>query len=598
MAAKDQFLSKQKRFHPISLPQEFSDEEMARDWTISENDINEINKHRTGYRLFIAIQLCSVRLYGRFLREVNDLSPRIISYLNSQLSLPPSLAVQSPDRKATFTEYRKNILTYLGFRKFNDSAQQQLQIWLEEKAKQGILPNNLFHQAEKYLLASRTLLPGPSVLERLIIHVCSTVHAQLFESIYQRLSLDLQRAIDDLLAVPKGKQRSYFSQLKAYPPAAKISSLRSYLKRYQTLLATGIGTLDTQLAEPAFQDYLFKLTKKYSAKEIKRFKKHKRYALMVCFLMEVRKVLLDHLVKMHDQYMMEIYRQSKNAYEKKHRVLRKRQKRAVDMVLNTTAFLLHWPDDKPFLKQDLWQQVDEAGLRTSLDDLRVFKKLEERGYGDLILARYPSLRKYFADFLHLPFAAEHGSDPLLKSIRLILQLDANELKKLPKDAPTAFVPTELRRALRDDAGNINRNAWEMGLALAIKDALLSGDLYLPQSKQHVSFWNLMLNDSRWRELKEDYHTDLHLPRKQEAKTKITQQFRENIIEAQKMFALDKFAEIQKGELKLKRADKAQIPDSVIRLQSVIDASMPSIRIEQLLMEVDQLTHFSQHFTPI
>ena len=46
MATKNQFLSKQKRYHPISLPQEFSDEEMARDWTISENDIDEINKHR------------------------------------------------------------------------------------------------------------------------------------------------------------------------------------------------------------------------------------------------------------------------------------------------------------------------------------------------------------------------------------------------------------------------------------------------------------------------------------------------------------------------------------------------------------------------
>jgi len=482
MTAKDQFLSKQKRYHPISLPQEFSDEEMARDWTISENDIDEINKHRTRYRLFIAIQLCSVRLFGRFLSSVNDLSPRIISYLNSQLGLPPSLTVQAPDRKATYTEYRKNILAHLGFRKFGDSAQQYLQIWLKEKAKQGILPNNLFHQAEKYLLASRTLLPGPSVLERLVIHVCSTAHAQLFESIYKRLSLDLEREIDDLLAVPKGSRRSYFSQLKAYPPAAKISSLRSYLNRYQTLLATGIDTLDSQLAEPAFQDYLFKLTKKYSAKEIKRFKKHKRYALMICFLIEVRKVLLDHLVKMHDQYMMEIYRQSKNTYEKKHRALRKRQKRAVDMVLNTTSFLLHLPDDKPIMKQDLWQQFDEADLRTSLDDLRVFKKLEERGYGDLILARYPSLRKYFADFLHLPFTAEHGSDPLLRSIHLVLQLDANELKKLPKDAPTAFVPKELRRALRDGAGNINRNAWEMSLAFAIKDALRSGDLYLPQSK--------------------------------------------------------------------------------------------------------------------
>lgn len=598
MADKDQFLSNQKRYHPISLPREFSDEEMARDWTISESDIAEINKHQIRYRLFIAIQLCSVRLFGRFLSNVNDLSPRIISYLNGQLDLPPTLTVHVPDRKATYTEYRKNILAHLGFQRFDDPAQQQLETWLADKAKLGVLPNNLFHQAERYLLTNRTLLPGPSVLERLVIRVCSTAHSELFESIYQRLSPDLKKAIDDLLSVPEGSRHSYFFHLKAYPPAAKISSLRSYLKRYQTLMATGIDQLDMPLAEPDFQDYLFKLAKKYSAKELKRFREHKRYALMISFLIEMRKVLLDHLVKMHDQYMMEINWQSKNVYEKKHRSLRKRQKRAVDIVLNTTAYLLHLPDDKPILKKDLWKQFNEADLRSSLDDLRVFKKLEERGYGDLILARYPSLRKYFSDFLHLPFVAEQGSDPLLRSILLIQQLDANEITNLPEDTPTDFVPRELRKALWDGAGNINRNVWEMGLAFAIKDALRSGDLYLPQSKQHVSFWNLMLSDSRWLELKEDYHSESNLPRKSEAKTVITQQFQENIIESQKMFTLDDFAAIQIGELKLRRADKAQIPDSVTRLQRVIDANMPSIRIEQLLLEVDQLTQFSQHFTPI
>ena len=190
-------------------------------------------------------------------------------------------------------------------------------------------------------------------------------------------------------------------------------------------------------------------------------------------------------------------------------------------MLNTTNILLDWPDDKPLLKQDLWQQVSETELRSSLDDLRIFKRMQERGYGDLLLARYPSLRKYFADFIHLPFAAEHGSDPLLRSIRLVRQLDAGEIKKLPPDTPTAFVPKELRRALRDDAGNINRNAWEMGLALAIKDALRSGDLYLPQSKQHVSFWDLMLSDSRWQELKEDAFSELQIPEQHEAKTQLS-----------------------------------------------------------------------------
>ena len=35
-----------------------------------------------------------------------------------------------------------------------------------------------------------------------------------------------------------------------------------------------------------------------------------------------------------------------------------------------------------------------------------------------------------------------------------------------------------------------------------------------------------------------------------------------------------------------------------RLQKAIDANMPHIRIEQLLMEVDQATHFTRNFVPL
>jgi len=109
----------------------------------------------------------------------------------------------------------------------------------------------------------------------------------------------------------------------------------------------------------------------------------------------------------------------------------------------------------------------------------------------------PGLRKYFAVFLHLPFAAEQGNDSLLHAIDIIRQLDAGTLKRVSLTVLTGFVPRELRRALKDQTGQINRNAWETDLALAIKDALRSGDLYLPKSKQHVSFWELTFSEPRW-----------------------------------------------------------------------------------------------------
>ena len=98
MTAKEQFLTNQQRNQPLMLPQRFSDEEMVRDWTLSRRDCQVVNKYRKQYRLGFAIQLCAMRLYGRFLNQLHDLSPRVISYLSSQLDLPPTLTVDVPEQ--------------------------------------------------------------------------------------------------------------------------------------------------------------------------------------------------------------------------------------------------------------------------------------------------------------------------------------------------------------------------------------------------------------------------------------------------------------------------------------------------------------------
>ena len=597
MDKKDQFLSNKRRYRPIALPDVFSDEEMVRDWNLSSDDQHEIRRYRIDNRLFIAVQLCVVRLYGRFLKDVNDLSPRILSYLSQQLDLPPTLTIQTPTRKATYSEQRQQILSYLGFEKFNETAQAQLEAWLAQKARQGLLPQDLFEHAEDYLLAERILLPGTSVLERLIVHVCAEVHTELFDAIYQQLSADLRETLEQTLIVSKDEQRSFFSQLKAYPPQATISSLRTYIQRYFTLVSTGIDAIESQLVDPAFQDYLFKQARKYNARDLKRFDEPKRYALLICFALETRKILLDHLVKMHDQYMQKIQRESRNIYEKKQRDLRRRQKRAVDVVLKTSDSLLTWLNEDYSDKRRIWQHTSETEFRQALDDLRVFKTLQERGYGDILMRRYPSLRKYFADFIHLPFEAAPGSEPLITSLQLLRLLDSGDLKALPDNVPTQFVPKELHPTLHDEEGTINRSVWEMGIALTLKDALRSGNLFLAQSKHYVAFWDLLLNDTGQPELDVPSLSavELGLPSQDEARQILTHDFQKQVVIAQDQFGGDAFASIQDRKLKLKRDDKLPHSTQLKDLQNVVDTSLRSIRIENLLMAVDQHTRFSRHF---
>lgn len=63
------------------LQKKLSEEEIARYWTLSDKDKVELAQYRKDYRLFIAIQLCAVRLYGRFLINCNELSSQLTNYL-------------------------------------------------------------------------------------------------------------------------------------------------------------------------------------------------------------------------------------------------------------------------------------------------------------------------------------------------------------------------------------------------------------------------------------------------------------------------------------------------------------------------------------
>ena len=61
--------------YPLTpLDQPLSDEAIAADWTLTPRDCQEIKKYRKNARLYMAIQICAVRLYGCFLNNVHDLS--------------------------------------------------------------------------------------------------------------------------------------------------------------------------------------------------------------------------------------------------------------------------------------------------------------------------------------------------------------------------------------------------------------------------------------------------------------------------------------------------------------------------------------------
>jgi len=580
-----------------TFAKDFSAEEIARDWTLSDFDLEHISAFRKSYQLYAAVQICSIRLQGCFLASVQELSPHIINYLNSQIGLPVTMYVNEPTRRATRSQYHRQILTHLSFKKYDEKIHLELEDWARNKAEQGLFPHDILLLAEGFLLKKKIALPSRITLERQINSLSSEVHSKIFETIFNQLPSQLKKDLDDLL-VSEENRVSFFSRLKESPPSARISSLKTYLDRYKKVEKVTLEQFDSTSFSDSFADYLFRLAKYYNATELKRFKKQKRLSLLICFLLEVRKELLDNLVKMHDQYILDLSRKMRNLYEKKHRQSRKKNKRAVDTVSKAAKMLVHRQNGSPPATLDIIEAVGEEKLLESIADLNEFKYLEKRGYADLLISHYPSLRKYFADFIQLPFEAEEGSEDLTQAIKIVRRLDSGQIKNLPGNAPISFIPKELRRVLKNKKGQLNRNAWETGLAIAIKENMRSGNLYLPKSKEYISFWKMLLDNRQWEKEQITIYESIKQPLPENAIQFLETNFHKSFKESKIKFTDNTFARIEDGKLKLSRDKKTDLSDQVKKLQSTINSGLPMIRIEHLLMEVDAEVGFTKHFTTL
>jgi len=192
-------------------------------------------------------------------------------------------------------------------------------------------------------------------------------------------------------------------------------------------------------------------------------------------------------------------------------------------------------------------------LRAAMEDCREFKRLEEGGYEEELRSRYSQLRRYFPAFLKLPFNGEPGTQELRAGISLAREMNEGKQKAIPRDAPVEFVPAAWRAALRQNDGAIDKGLWEISLALAVRDALRSGDLYLPESRHHVSFSNLIYDEQRWEQDRQGAYEQLTLFHEgDQVVDHLMQEFEEVAGQTEKGMGHNAFASIHNGQLKLKR----------------------------------------------
>lgn len=445
-----------------------------------------------------ALQLCTLRTYGRFLDPAPSVPLTILTHLNRQLELPPVLFLSGSEREATDSEHQDRIRHYLGYHAFDTPWQEQVARWLEVQAMDTTLPTVLLHRAEHQLRSWRVVLPAVSTLERLVASSIARAQHEIFVQIADTLPPAVCQALDELLMVAPDDSRSPLFRLKEYPPAASAAVILTYISLYQLARDVVAGQINLSRQPAQLVQQLARVAKRYDVQALKRFAPAKRHALLACFLVETEKTLLDQLVELHDQYMTTMTRRARHAFEERHRQFRRRAKEGVDVVLGAMDIVLAPDYHSDEVRPQIYRRLGVQRLQEAVDNCREFQRLEERGYLDELCARYSTLRRYLPTFLTLPFAAATGSDALMTAITLLRQIDVGELRELPSDTPCDFIPAAWRSALFRADGALDRHVWTIGLSLAIRDALRAGDSTSRPvvTMRRSGIWSMMTNGGK------------------------------------------------------------------------------------------------------
>jgi len=174
-------MPERRRQPGLTFPEDPSEEELARGWTLSEDDRTEVLHCRgDGNRRRFALQLCVLRQHGRFLDRYGDVPVRILNHLNRQLGLMPTVSLPAAEREATESSHQQRIREYLGYRTFDEEARKLLEEHLRSRVAGGAWPEDLFDSAIDVLRFWRIVPPALATIDRLAASIAAMGREQMY----------------------------------------------------------------------------------------------------------------------------------------------------------------------------------------------------------------------------------------------------------------------------------------------------------------------------------------------------------------------------------------------------------------------------------
>ena len=445
-------LSGTERASLLDLPE--SPDDLARFYTFNDSDIALIRQRRgDANRLGFAIQLALMRYPGYTLASDTELPGSIIEWVARQVRVDASAWAKYGARDETRREHSQELRAYLGMSTFGQSDFKFLVQTLTELAMQtdkGVL---LAEQALELLRQRRVILPALTVIERACKEAVTRANRRVYKALTEPLKRQHRQRLDNLLKPRPESNTTWLTWLRQSPVKPNSRHILEHIARLKAFQALD---LPEGLGHSVHQNRLLKIAREggqMTPADLAKFENERRYATLVAVVLEGTATVTDEIIDLHDRILVKLFSTARNKHQQKFQSQGKAINDKVRLYSKIGRALLaaKQAGTDPFAAIEVVISWDD--FERSVSEADKLAQPESFDHLHLVSDQFSTLRRYTPELLNvLKLRAAAAAQGVLDAVQVVRGMNADNARKVPADAPTAFIKPRWKSLVFTNAG--------------------------------------------------------------------------------------------------------------------------------------------------
>jgi TnpA family transposase len=555
-------------------------------------------------KLGFLVQLCTVRFLGAFLADPTAVPAAVVAYLARQVGVTdPSCLAHYLDRLPTHREHAGEIQRRFHYRDFTDQPEHfRLVRWLAARAwVSAERPSVLFDLATARLVERKVLLPGVTVLARLVASVRDRVAERLWRTLAALPSAAQRERLEQLVVVPEGARTTPLDQLRHAPTRLSVPGLLHGLQRVDALRAVGVSSLDVSAIPPSRLKALARYAGATWSPTIARMPQDRRVATLLAFVRVYEAVAQDDAVDV----FIQLFGERMTLVE--HRGAQARLRTLGD--LDAAALLLRdvcrlvrdGAVRDAELRATITDRIDAGDIDVAIASVTALTRPPEDHHYDDLLTRYSMVRQFLPRLLRtLRFGATGGGQPVLDALQFLREIEGQRRPELA-EAPKALITKAWKPYVLEPGQRVSRRAYTFCTLERLRDGLRRRDIYVQPGERWGNAGANLLQGAAWEAARPQVCRSLgHAPDAGVALAQLGKGLDTAYRQTAANLPANRDVRIERADgkdrLVLTPLEKLDDPPSLQTLRLAVASRLPRIDLPDALLEIQARTGFAQEFT--